>query len=156
MPGDSQPAQARSRTVSQRCGCEHGRETGSALAARPNQARDGRRAGRSHCVSERKRRPVSRLGFGGFWRSLQQQFGELLGGVGEGEALARAVVEFVGDGVELGFGDGAEVGALGEYCRSGPLVFSLEPRCQGACGSQKKTSVLASTRSCLQSRISGP
>ena len=27
-----------------------------------NQARDGRRAGRSHCVSERKRRPVSRWG----------------------------------------------------------------------------------------------
>jgi hypothetical protein len=33
-------------------------------AGRPNQARDGRRAGRSHCVSERKRRPVS------VWRSL--------------------------------------------------------------------------------------
>jgi hypothetical protein len=31
-------------------------------AGRPDQARDGRRAGRSHCVSERKRRPVSRLG----------------------------------------------------------------------------------------------
>jgi hypothetical protein len=25
---------------------------------------------------------------GGFWRSLQHEFGELLGGVGEGEALA--------------------------------------------------------------------
>jgi hypothetical protein len=33
-----------------------------ASAARPNQARDGRRAGRSHCASERKRRPVSRQG----------------------------------------------------------------------------------------------
>src|SRR6476620_5917069 len=26
---------------------------------------------------------------------------------------------------------------LGKYCRSKPLVFSLEPRCQGLCGSQK-------------------
>ena len=25
----------------------------------------------------------------------------------------------------------------GRYCRSSPLVFSLEPRCQGLCGSQK-------------------
>jgi putative ABC transport system permease protein len=33
---------------------------------------------------------------------VQQQLGELLGGVGEGEALARPVVEFVGDGVEVG------------------------------------------------------
>src|SRR5215218_8117017 len=56
----------------------------------------------------------SRKGIGGFWRSLQQQLGELLGRVGEVEALAGAVVEFVGDGVELGFADGAEVGALGE------------------------------------------
>jgi hypothetical protein len=31
--------------------------TDDALAFVPNQARDGRRAGRSHCVSERKRRP---------------------------------------------------------------------------------------------------
>ncbi len=34
---------------------------------------------------------------------------------------------------------------LGKYWRSSPLVFSLEPRCQGACGSQKKTSMPAST-----------
>ena len=27
---------------------------------------------------------------------------------------------------------------LGKYWRSSPLVFSLEPRCHGACGSQKK------------------
>jgi hypothetical protein len=58
-------------------------------------------------------------------------------GFGEGEALARPLVELVGDGVELGFGDGGEVSALGKYWRSSPLVFSLEPRCQGACGSQK-------------------
>jgi hypothetical protein len=29
--------------------------------------------------------------------------------------------------------------AVGKCCRSRPLVFSSEPRCQGACGSQKKT-----------------
>jgi hypothetical protein len=57
---------------------------------------------------------VCRKRIGGFWRSLQQQFGELLGGVGEVESLSGPVVEFVGDGVELGFGDGAEVCALGE------------------------------------------
>ena len=34
---------------------------------------------------------------------------------------------------------------LGKYWRSRPLVFSLEPRCHGACGSQKKTSMPAST-----------
>ena len=28
---------------------------------------------------------------------------------------------------------------LGKYCRSSPLVFSLVPRCQGLCGSQKYT-----------------
>ncbi len=42
-----------------------------------------------------------RLGIGGFWRLLQQEFGELFGGVGEGEALAGPVVELVGDGIEL-------------------------------------------------------
>jgi hypothetical protein len=57
---------------------------------------------------------VSRKAIGGFWRSLQQQLGELLGRVGKGEALAWVVVEFVGDGVELRLADGAEVGALGE------------------------------------------
>jgi len=45
---------------------------------------------------------------------LQQQLGELLVGVGEAKALAGSVVEFVGDGVELGVGDGAEVGGGGE------------------------------------------
>jgi hypothetical protein len=63
----------------------------------------------------------ARTGFGGFWRSLQHEFGELLGGVGEGEALAWSVVEFVGDGVELGFGDGAEVGALGPVLAQQPV-----------------------------------
>jgi len=30
---------------------------------------------------------------------------------------------------------------LGKYCRSKRLVFSLEPRCQGLCGSQKYTAM---------------
>jgi hypothetical protein len=95
--------------------------------------------------------------WGGFWRSVQQQLGELLGGVGEVEALARSVVEFVGDGVELGFGDGAEVrcpwgstDAAGRWCSRWSRVA------RGACGSQKKTSMPASTWTCFQSRISGP
>jgi len=45
---------------------------------------------------------------------LQQELGELFGGAGEAQAFAGSVVELVGDGVEVGFGDGAEVGALGE------------------------------------------
>ncbi|GJF31256.1 hypothetical protein KNE206_39560 [Kitasatospora sp. NE20-6] len=55
------------------------------------------------------------------------------------ERLARAVVELLGDGdggQVLG-AVGREVGALGKYWRSRPLVFSLEPRCQGLAGSQK-------------------
>src|SRR5829696_32511 len=44
---------------------------------------------------------ASRRAIGGFWRSLQQQLGEAFGGVGELEALARSLVELVGDGVEL-------------------------------------------------------
>jgi hypothetical protein len=64
---------------------------------------------------------VSRRGIGGFWRSLQRQLGELLGRVGEGEALARPDVEFLGGGVELGSGDGEEVGALGEVLAQQPV-----------------------------------
>jgi len=47
-------------------------------------------------------------------RSVQQELGELLRVLGEVKALAGSVVEFVRDGVEFGFGDRAEVGALGE------------------------------------------
>src|SRR6201989_451626 len=45
---------------------------------------------------------------------------------------------------------------LGKYWRSSPLVFSLLPRCQGACGSQKKISQSASTAICACARISQP
>src|SRR5215207_2750427 len=45
---------------------------------------------------------------------------------------------------------------FGKYCRRRPLVFSLDPRCQGACGSQKNTSTPAARCTCFQSRISGP
>jgi hypothetical protein len=57
---------------------------------------------------------VSRKGIGGSWRSLQQELCDLFGGLGEGQAFAGSVVEFVGDGVEFGHGDGGEVGAFGE------------------------------------------
>jgi hypothetical protein len=80
---------------------------------------------------------------------VQQQFRELLGWGGEVEALAGAAIEFVGHGVELALGDGGEVEALGKYWRSRPLVFWLEPCYQGACGSQKNTSMPASTWICL-------
>ena len=56
---------------------------------------------------------MSRLGIGGFWRSLQQQVGELFGRPGEGEAPAGPVVEFVGDGDGVGLGHDTEIGALG-------------------------------------------
>jgi hypothetical protein len=46
-------------------------------------------------------RTIRRGGDGGFERSLQQQLGELLGWLGEAEALAGPVVEFVGGVVEL-------------------------------------------------------
>jgi hypothetical protein len=87
---------------------------------------------------------------------LQQQLGELLVGVGEVQALAGPGVELVGDGVELGFSDGGEVGALEEVLAQKPVGVLVEPRCQGACGSQKKTSMPASMCTCFQSRISGP
>jgi hypothetical protein len=45
---------------------------------------------------------------------------------------------------------------FGKYWRSRPLVFSLLPRCQGLCGSQKKISMSAAIATCFQSRISGP
>jgi hypothetical protein len=48
--------------------------------------------------------------------------------------LSRAFVEFGGDGVEVVLGEGGEVAAFGKYWRSSPLVFSLEPRCQGLRG----------------------
>ena len=40
----------------------------------------------------------------------------------EGPSLARSVRDLF---------------RAGKYCRSKPLVFSLLPRCQGLCGSQK-------------------
>ena len=53
-------------------------------------------------------------------------------GVGEVEALARPVVEFVGDKASNSCSvTVAKSKPLGKYCRSRPLVFSLEPRCQG-------------------------
>src|SRR5215204_6977921 len=61
-----------------------------------------------------RRTAPCRRGIGGFEPSLQQQLREAFGGVGELEALARALVELVGDGVELGLGHRREVEALRE------------------------------------------
>ena len=53
------------------------------------------------------------------------------------ERLSRALVELTRDGVEMGLVVHRQVRALGKYWRSRPLVFSLDPRCQGLWGSQK-------------------
>ena len=45
---------------------------------------------------------------------------------------------------------------LGKYCLSNPLVFSLEPLCQGLCGSQKYTSMSVARVKRLWSAISSP
>jgi hypothetical protein len=45
---------------------------------------------------------------------------------------------------------------LGKYCRSSPLVFSLLPRCQGLCGSQKYTFTFVATVKLLCWAISSP
>jgi hypothetical protein len=48
-----------------------------------------------------------------------------------------SAVELLSDVFEVvGAADG-QIGALGKYWRSSPLVFSFDPRCQGECGSQK-------------------
>ncbi|MEA2188209.1 MAG: hypothetical protein QOK16_3220 [Solirubrobacteraceae bacterium] len=55
----------------------------------------------------------------------------MFGGRGEREAFAGSVVELVGDPVEFGFGDGGEVGALGEVLAHEPvgvLVGGALPR----------------------------
>jgi DNA invertase Pin-like site-specific DNA recombinase len=46
---------------------------------------------------------------------------------GEAETLARALVEYVGDGVELDFGDGGEVNALGEVLPEQPVGVLVAP-----------------------------
>ena len=58
--------------------------------------------------------------------------------------------------VEIGLRITGQVGFLGKYCRSSPLVFSLVPRCQGLCGSQKKTCTLVATVKVLCLAISSP
>jgi hypothetical protein len=54
------------------------------------------------------------------------------------QGLSRALIEAQGYLVEIGLRVTGQVSVfLGKYCLSRPLVFSLEPRCQGLCGSQK-------------------
>ena len=103
-----------------------------------------------------KATPRSPQGVGGFERLLQQELCELFCGLVEAEAVAGPVVELVGDAVEVELAVHGEVGALGKYRRSSPLVFSLLPRCHGACGSQKYTSIPVAKGICFDSRISMP
>ncbi len=73
----------------------------------------------------------SRKPVGGFWRLLQRELGELFGGVGEAQAFAGSVVELVGDGVEVGFGYEAEVGALGEVLAQQAVGVLARPALPG-------------------------
>ena len=53
--------------------------------------------------------------------------------------MSRAFVELLGDGVEVGLGEGAEAGPAGQVLAQQAVdVFSLLPRCQGDLGSQKQ------------------
>jgi hypothetical protein len=63
------------------------------------------------------------------------------------------VVELPCDAAQVSRG---VVGALGKYWRSNPFVFSLVPRCQGECGSQKYTSNPVAAAVCSCSAISRP
>ncbi|ESZ35779.1 hypothetical protein X731_30600 [Mesorhizobium sp. L2C054A000] len=55
----------------------------------------------------------------------------------EVQGFSGALIETQSDGVELVLRDLGKLVALGKYCLSRPLVFSLLPRCQGLRGSQK-------------------
>jgi hypothetical protein len=64
--------------------------------------------------------------------------GRVLRMVSASRGSVEASVELGSDGVEVGLGERAQAGALREVlAHNSPFVFSLEPRCQGLCGSQK-------------------
>ena len=58
------------------------------------------------------------------------------------ERLFGSVIEVEGDGVDVVVVQPDSDLPLGRYRRSNPLVFSLEPRSQGGCGSAKKMYML--------------
>ena len=62
-----------------------------------------------------------------------------------------SLVEFAGDSPRSRAVWTERSVCFGKYWRSSPLVFSLRPRCQGECGSQKYTSkpVAAAVCSCI-------
>jgi len=60
-----------------------------------------------------------------------------LGGRPVVEALARPLVQFCGDSVEVRLVPLPQVGRLRKVLTSSLLVFSFVPRCQGLCGSAK-------------------
>jgi hypothetical protein len=61
-----------------------------------------------------------------------------VGWTAPGQSLPKAAVEALLDRLQVGEREGAQVAALGKYCRSRPLVFSFVPRSQGLAGGAKK------------------
>ena len=55
----------------------------------------------------------------------------------EVEAFARSGVQLIGDRIQLFLAVDRQVRTFGQIRRIRPLMFSLLPRCQGLCGSQK-------------------
>jgi hypothetical protein len=76
-------------------------------------------------------------------------------GVFQPRDLSRPSVEFGGDLIEVVVGEAGKVGA-GAGGGAAALVFSLVPRCQGECGSQKNTAASAATEKRACSTISSP
>jgi len=76
-------------------------------------------------------------------------------GVFQPRDLSRPSVEFGGDLIEIVVGEAGKVGA-GAGGGAAALVFSLVPRCQGECGSQKNTAASAATEKRACSTISSP
>jgi hypothetical protein len=80
--------------------------------------------------------------------------GDLLGGPVEAQALARAIVEPAGDRVEGRFDDSAEVGAPREVpAQQAVDVLAGARAAGGRRGSQKNTSMPASTWTCGAARV---
>jgi hypothetical protein len=79
---------------------------------------------------------LSVIVLGGLNRSAQHP-GQFIRWGLPAQSLPGSLIELPSHFIELILSDGRKIHALGKYCRSNPLVFSLEPRCQGECGSQK-------------------
>src|SRR4029077_13594740 len=89
----------------------------------------------------RKRRPhhdpVNSLRAGSGRRRnaiLFEELSEFFGGGSEPEALAGAVVEFGGDGLELGWGPGSQIGAFGHVFAEQAVGVFVAAALPGAVG----------------------